>query len=156
LRRFILMLALTLTLLPQTVFAVQPDEMLKDEALEARARHLSSELRCPVCQNQSIDDSEAPIARDLRLLIRQRLSAGDTDQQALDFLVARYGNFVLLKPPMQFDTLLLWAIPPLALCAGMVALVLAARRRRLEKFQTPGLSVEEQARVSALLEKRRP
>src|SRR5690348_7700582 len=121
------MLALSLSLLPQVAFAVQPDEVLKDEVLETRARHLSSELRCPVCQNQSIDDSEAPIARDLRLLIRQRLSAGDSDQQVLNFLVARYGNFVLLKPPVQFDTFFLWALAPFTLLAGVIALVLAAR-----------------------------
>ena len=86
---------------PGAAFAVQPDEILTDPALEARARHLSEELRCMVCQNQSIDDSDAPLARDLRLLVRERLEAGDSDRQVLDFLVARYGEFVLLKPPLQ-------------------------------------------------------
>src|SRR5262245_24506098 len=87
--------------------AVQPDEILKDSVLESRARNLSRELRCMVCQNQSIDDSEAPLARDLRLLVRERLTQGDTDQQVLDFLVSRYGNFVLLKPPLEWHTILL-------------------------------------------------
>ena len=90
------------------VQAVQPDEVLNDTALEARARNLSRELRCMVCQNQSIDDSEAPLARDLRLLVRERLSKGDSDQQVLDFLVSRYGAFVLLRPPIEKHTLLLW------------------------------------------------
>lgn len=95
--------------------AVLPDEMLRDAALEARARTLSQELRCVVCQNQSIDDSNAPLARDLRVLLRERLSSGDSDREAVDFIVARYGNFVLLKPPMQWNTLLLWIGPLLAL-----------------------------------------
>jgi cytochrome c-type biogenesis protein CcmH len=95
--------------------AVLPDEMLKDPVLEARARNLSQELRCVVCQNQSIDDSNAPLAHDLRVLLRDRLSTGDSDQQAMDFIVARYGNFVLLKPPMQWNTFLLWLGPLLAL-----------------------------------------
>src|SRR5689334_25305690 len=95
--------------------AVTPDEMLKDPALEARARNLSEELRCMVCQNQSIDDSEAPLAHDLRVLVRQRLEAGDSDRQVLDYLVARYGDFVLLRPPFKPETLLLWGLPPLAL-----------------------------------------
>lgn len=95
--------------------AVQPEEMLQDAALEARARALSQELRCVVCQNQSIDDSNAPLAHDLRVLLRERLQSGDSDQQAIDFLVARYGNFVLLKPPVHWNTLLLWAGPFLIL-----------------------------------------
>lgn len=98
--------------------AVLPDEMLRDGALEARARALSQGLRCVVCQNQSIDDSNAPLAHDLRVLLRDRLTSGDTDKQAVDFIVARYGNFVLLKPPMQLDTILLWLGPFLALLAA--------------------------------------
>ncbi len=98
--------------------AVQPDEMLADPALEARARALSKELRCMVCQNQSIDDSDAPLARDLRLLVRERLQAGDSDQQVLDFLVARYGEFVLLKPRFAWHTALLWLVPAVVFVIG--------------------------------------
>ena len=100
--------------------------MLKDPKLEARARELSRELRCMVCQNQSIDESEAPLARDLRLLVRERLTKGDTDQQVLDFLVARYGEFVLLKPPLEGRTIILWALPPVALLAGAIGLFFAS------------------------------
>src|SRR5689334_2437161 len=111
-------------------YAVQPDEVLKDPALEARARDLSRELRCMVCQNQSIDDSEAPLARDLRLLVRERLTKGDSDQQVLSFLVSRYGEFVLLRPPLEWHTLLLWGLPPAALAAGTIGLFVMWRRRR--------------------------
>ncbi|HZL40304.1 MAG TPA: cytochrome c-type biogenesis protein, partial [Pseudolabrys sp.] len=124
-----LALAILFSLLAVPAFAVQPGEMLKDPVLEARARHLSRELRCMVCQNQSIDDSEAPLAHDLRVLVRQRLDAGDNDKQVLDFIVARYGDFVLLKPPLQLDTLLLWGLPPTALVAGLIVLVILGRRR---------------------------
>ena len=109
--------------------AVQPDEILKDPVLESRARDLSRELRCMVCQNQSIDDFEAPLARDLRLLVRERLTKGDSDQQVLDFLVARYGEFVLLKPRLEWQTLLLWGLPPAVLMVGIVALFVQIRRR---------------------------
>src|SRR5437870_7996793 len=108
--------------------ALGPDEVLSDAALEARARALSKELRCMVCQNQSIDDSDAPLARDLRVLVRERIARGDSDAHVIDFLVARYGSFVLLKPPFNTHTLLLWLLPPLALGAGTLALVLHARR----------------------------
>jgi cytochrome c-type biogenesis protein CcmH len=135
--------------------AVQPDEMLKDQNLEARARELSRELRCMVCQNQSIDDSEAPLARDLRLLVRERLTKGDTDQQVLDFLVARYGEFVLLKPPLERRTIILWTLPPLALLAGAIGLFFAGRRRRLGQLEPARLSNEEQRRLSTLVEKPR-
>ena len=111
-------------------FAVQPDEILPDPALESRARTLSSELRCMVCQNQSIDDSDAPLARDLRLLVRERLKAGDSDTQVLDFLTARYGQFVLLKPRFGWDTALLWLAPAGVLLAGAWGLVALLRRRR--------------------------
>src|SRR6476469_1176958 len=107
-RRLVLVALLLALVTTAPSLAVQPDEILKDPALEARARTLSSELRCLVCQNQSIDDSEAPLARDLRLLVRERLKAGDSDTQVLDFLTARYGQFVLLKPRFGWDTALLW------------------------------------------------
>jgi len=139
-------------LAPSAALAVQPDEMLKDPVLEARARHLSGELRCMVCQNQSIDDSEAPLARDLRLLVRRRLQAGDSDRQVLDFLVARYGDFVLLRPPLKLDTLLLWGLPPAALLAGLVALVAMARRRKTLSLQPAALTPDEQRRLSTLAE----
>src|SRR5215510_8913183 len=135
--------------------AVQPDEMLKDQNLEARARELSRELRCMVCQNQSIDDSEAPLARDLRLLVRERLTKGDTDQQVLDFLVARYGEFVLLKPPLEGRTIILWTLPPLALLGGAIGLFFAGRRRRLGQLEPATLSNEEQRRLSTLVDKPR-
>ena len=106
--RRLALIALLIALAAPAALAVQPDEILTDPALEARARNLSRELRCMVCQNQSIDDSDAPLARDLRLLVRERLTEGDSDSQVLDFLVARYGEFVLLKPPFELHTLLLW------------------------------------------------
>src|ERR1700746_3376446 len=108
--------------------AVQPDEVMADPAQEARARNLSRELRCMVCQNQSIDDSEAPLAGAIRLLVRVRVAAGDNDTQVIDFLVARYGEFVLLKPRFERQTLLLWLVPPLLLIGGGVALWLHIRR----------------------------
>jgi cytochrome c-type biogenesis protein CcmH len=108
---------------------VQPDEIMSDPAKESRARDLSRELRCMVCQNQSIDDSEAPLARDLRLLVRERIAAGDSDAQVMDFLVARYGEFVLLKPRLKSHTLLLWLLPPLALAGGGLVLWMQGRRR---------------------------
>ena len=111
--------------------AVMPDEVLKDPALEARARVISQDLRCLVCQNQSIDDSNAPLARDLRLIVRERLSAGDTDAQVFDYVVARYGNYVLLKPPLQTDTVLLWAAPFIMLAAGLGFAALYFRQRPL-------------------------
>lgn len=151
-RRLALIAVLFALLAPGAAFAVRPDEMLKDPALEARARHISEELRCMVCQNQSIDDSEAPLAHDLRVLVRQRIMAGDNDKQVLDFLVARYGDFVLLKPPFQLDTLLLWGLPPFALAAGLVGLLLMARRRRTVSLQPEALSAEEQAKVATLVE----
>ena len=133
--------------------AVQPEEMLKDQKLEARARELSRELRCMVCQNQSIDESEAPLARDLRLLVRERLSKGDTDQQVLNFLVARYGEFVLLKPPLESRTFILWALPPVALLAGAAGLFFALRRRRAGQLEPATLSNEEQRKLSTLVDK---
>ena len=137
-------------LLPQPGVAVTPDEILKDPALEARARVLSQELRCMVCQNQSIDDSDAPLAKDLRLLVRERLVKGDSDRQVLDYLVSRYGSFVLLRPPLETSTLLLWALPPLALLGGIVMLLAMARRRRTVVLDTTALSSEEQRRMRKL------
>src|SRR5260370_26687950 len=115
--------------LASPVYAVQPDEIMSDPAEEARAGDLSRELGGMVCQNQSIDDSDAPLARDLRLLVRERIAGGDSDAQVIDFLVARYGEFVLLKPPLERHTLLLWLLPPLALAGGGLALWLNWRRR---------------------------
>ena len=134
--------------------AVQPDEIMSDSAKESRARDLSRELRCMVCQNQSIDDSEAPLARDLRLLVRERIAAGDSDAQVIDFLVARYGEFVLLKPTFKLHNLLLWGLPPIALVAGMIALFMTARRRQSVNLQAPALSAAEQQRIATLVEKK--
>jgi cytochrome c-type biogenesis protein CcmH len=151
-RRLALFALLIALAAPTAALAVEPDEMLKDAALEARARDLSSELRCLVCQNQSIDDSAAPLARDLRLLVRERLTAGDSDQQVLNFLVARYGEFVLLKPRFELHTLLLWGLPPVVLVAGMIALFVTARRRQSANLQAPALTLTEQQRIAALVE----
>ncbi len=135
--------------------AVQPDEIMSDPAKEARARELSRELRCMVCQNQSIDDSEAPLAKDLRILVRERIAAGDSDAQVIDFLVARYGEFVLLKPQLNSHTWLLWFLPPLVLAGGATALWMHARRRqRSGPAEDPALfdlTAEEQARVERLI-----
>jgi cytochrome c-type biogenesis protein CcmH len=132
-------------------FAVQPDEMLKDPALEARARALSRELRCMVCQNQSIDDSEAPLAHDLRMLVRERLVKGDSDKQVIDFLVSRYGEFVLLKPPLEWRTLLLWAVPPGVLLIGLVSMVILMRRK--PTIAPAALTADEEARLAALVDR---
>jgi cytochrome c-type biogenesis protein CcmH len=150
-RRLALLGVLFALLAPGAALAVRPDEMLKDPALEARARQISEELRCMVCQNQSIDDSEAPLAHDLRVLVRQRLEAGDSNKQVLDFLVARYGDFVLLRPPFKLDTLLLWGLPPFALAAGLIGLLLMARRRRTVPLQPDVLSAEEREKVATLV-----
>jgi cytochrome c-type biogenesis protein CcmH len=134
-------------------YAVQPDEIMADPAKEARARDLSRELRCMVCQNQSIDDSEAPLARDLRLLVRERIAAGDSNSQVIDFLVARYGEFVLLKPPFNPHTLVLWLLPPLALAGGGVALWIYSRRRSRAPVDDAlfKLTAEEEARLERLI-----
>ena len=138
-----------------SAYAVQPDEIMSDPAKELRARDLSRELRCMVCQNQSIDDSEAPLARDLRLLVRERIAAGDSDAQVIDFLVARYGEFVLLKPRLNSHTWLLWLLPPLALVGGGVALWAHGRRRkRSETGQDSALfklTADEEARLERLI-----
>ena len=144
-----LLLVLLLGLAAASAWAVQPDEMLADPALEARARAISRDLRCLVCQNQSIDDSDAELARDLRLLLRERLKAGDTDAQAKQFLVDRYGDYVLLKPPFKTTTLALWLGPPVLLLAGLFLAWNAARKRRPQEA-TP-LTAEEKARLDKLL-----
>jgi cytochrome c-type biogenesis protein CcmH len=136
--------------------AVQPDEMLKDPVLESRARDLSRELRCMVCQNQSIDDSEAPLARDLRLLVRDRLAKGDSDQQVLDFLVSRYGEFVLLRPSLEWNTLLLWGLPPAALFTGTIALFIMSRRRHMGSLEAATLTPDEEKRLSTLVDPASP
>jgi cytochrome c-type biogenesis protein CcmH len=136
-------------------YAVQPDEVMSDPAKEARARNLSQELRCMVCQNQSIDDSEAPLARDLRILVRERIAAGDSDAQVIDFLVARYGEFVLLKPRLKPDTFLLWLLPPMILAGGGVALWIQGRRRAIsaasEDRSRLKLTADEEARLEKLI-----
>ena len=136
-----------LALIAAPALAVQPDEVMKDPALEARARALSAELRCMVCQNQSIDDSDAPLARDIRLLIRDRIGAGASNEAVKTYLVSRYGDFILLKPPFKLDTLLLWLSAPLTLLVGLFA-VLHARRRA--PAATEALTEEEEARLAAL------
>jgi cytochrome c-type biogenesis protein CcmH len=148
----ILTVLLLVTFAAPAAFAVQPDEIMGDPAKEARARDLSRELRCMVCQNQSIDDSEAPLARDLRLLVRERIAAGDSDNQVIDFLVARYGEFVLLKPRVNEHTLVLWLLPPLALAGGGLALWLHNRRRK-SAGEPPllHLTAEEEARIEQLI-----
>jgi cytochrome c-type biogenesis protein CcmH len=128
-RRTRLVLVLLALLGASPLHAVQVDEILPDPVLEARAREISHELRCMVCQNQSIDDSEAPLARDLRLLVRERLKAGDSDNQVLDYMVARYGEFVLLKPRMSWHTAILWGAPFAILLAGLVAIGFSVLRR---------------------------
>src|SRR5215475_12348477 len=138
--------------------AVQPDEILPDPSLEARARALSHNLRCMVCQNQSIDDSNAPLARDLRILVRERLKAGDGDDQVIDFLVARYGEFVLLKPRLAWHTAILWGAPVFLLAAGAIVLIVLARRRGGAGATTAAaaLSPQDKARISELTEQRNP
>ena len=147
-------LVVTLLMGSSAAFAVQPDEIMSDPVKELRARNLSRELRCMVCQNQSIDDSDAPLARDLRLLVRERIAAGDSDAQVIDFLVARYGEFVLLKPRLERHTLLLWLLPPLALVGGGLALWMYGRRRSKHAALDQSLfklTAEEEARLERLI-----
>lgn len=150
-----LLLIVLLALAPicvSTAFAVLPGEILADPALEARARTLSAELRCMVCQNQSIDDSDAELAHDLRILVRERIEAGDSDAAVLDFIVARYGEFVLLKPRFSARNALLWGAPLLLLCAGAAFAIASMRQRKLAT--TPALSEDEKAALETIL--RRP
>ena len=153
------LLLVLLALLPiGSASAVEPDEVLQDAKLETRARQLSAELRCLVCQNQSIDDSNAPLAKDLRLIVRERLLAGDSNDAVLDFIVERYGKFVLLRPPLELDTILLWTTPLVVLSGIGIVLALHLRRRRVELTSagqgTGTLSPEEQARLDEILRDR--
>lgn len=152
-----LLLLVTAVGVASMAHAVQPDEIMSDPALEERARGLSAELRCLVCQNQSIDNSDAPLARDLRLLVRERLKAGDTDAEVRAFVVDRYGEFVLLRPPFSFETLLLWFMPLLALVAAFFILRSSFKSATGDVVPSgavaaqPGLTAEEQAELDALL-----
>jgi cytochrome c-type biogenesis protein CcmH len=158
LRAFIVGLALVIS---APAVAVQPDEILKDPALEARARNLSRELRCMVCQNQSIDDSDAPLARDLRILVRERLQAGDSDRQVIDYLTDRYGDFVLLKPRLTARTALLWSLPALVLLGGIAGVIVFLRRQRTGPTASTGtdsaqpLTADEQKRLAELVKDQR-
>jgi cytochrome c-type biogenesis protein CcmH len=146
----ILTMAALLCLTPLMARAVQPDEIMTDPRLEARARALSAELRCMVCQNESIDESNADLARDLRLLVRERLQAGDSDDQIRSFLVRRYGDFILLKPPFKLETWLLWGAPFLVLLVG-ASLILVAQRRQKSHVPANRLSEAERAKLDAML-----
>lgn len=144
------LLAAVLAVIAAAVLAVEPGEVLKDPALEARARTLSSEIRCLVCQNQSIDESNADLARDMRRLVRERLRAGDSDRAIRDYLIKRYGDFVMLRPPVKRSTWLLWFGPGLVLLGAAGVMIVYFRNRR----RTPAadaLAADEQARVDALL-----
>ncbi len=132
--------------------AVEPNEVLADPALEMRARNLSQHLRCVVCQNQSIDDSNAPLARDLRVLLRERLNAGDTNEAATDYIVARYGNFVLLKPPVQVNTLLLWFGPGIIFILALLAYWTLIRSRKSVDDSPDALTTVERAELQSVLE----
>lgn len=147
-RRLVFVLVMLLSASP--VFAVNPDEVLADPALEARARALSAQLRCMVCQNQSIDDSNAELAKDLRILVRERITAGDSDDAVIDYVVSRYGEFVLLNPRFETKTWLLWGAPIVLLLAGAAAMIVSARRRTGKATGTP-LSDEERARLDSIL-----
>jgi cytochrome c-type biogenesis protein CcmH len=152
--RYLQPLVLLIAFLTSTPsWAVQPDEVLSDPALEARARAISKELRCMVCQNESIDDSEAPLAHDLRVLVRERLKAGDSDQQIIKFLVSRYGEFVLLRPPLSWHTAALWGTPPAVVLLGIIMIVVVERRRRRTSVQTgsASLTAAEEARLAEIL-----
>ena len=153
-RALVLALAIV-AMVATTALAVQPDEIMSDAAKETRARDLSRELRCMVCQNQSIDDSEAPLARDLRILVRERIAAGDSDAQVIDFLVARYGEFVLLRPRLNSHTWLLWFLTPLTLAVGGIALWMHGRRRAQSDAEQDAallsLTPDEEARINRLI-----
>ncbi|MBN9056189.1 cytochrome c-type biogenesis protein CcmH [Shinella sp. PSBB067] len=149
-RRLLLAVAFLLAAVP--AFAVNPDEVLSDPALEARARALSAQLRCMVCQNQSIDDSNAELARDLRLLVRERLKNGDSDEAVIDYVVSRYGEFVLLNPRVRGETLLLWGAPLVLFLAGAAAMILFVRKRGGRPTGTP-LSEAEKAELERALKR---
>ncbi|HEY7458057.1 MAG TPA: cytochrome c-type biogenesis protein [Xanthobacteraceae bacterium] len=144
-------LALFAVLLSTATLAVEPDEMLSDPALETRARALSQTLRCMVCQNESIDESHAPLARDIRILVRERIAAGDSDAAVRDYLVARYGEFILLAPRFRPSTALLWGLPVLILLIALVKIAVVFARRGA--MVPPSLSTEERRRLDTLLGK---
>lgn len=147
-----LALVMTLSLYARPAFAVNPDEMLSDPVLESRARVISEELRCLVCQNQSIDDSDADLAHDLRVLVRERLLAGDTNDQAIDYIVARYGDYVLLNPPLKPDTYILWASPFILLILAALAVIGFYRRKKRDGRNTPAnLTDQERKRLDEIL-----
>ena len=152
-RRLALLLAVLGLLLSGALgpaLAVNPDEMLKDPALEHRAREISAELRCLVCQNESIDVSDADLARDIRLLVRRRLEKGETNAEVIDYIVSRYGEFVLLRPRFEPKTLLLWATPVIVLLCGAAAMLLHSRGRA-GRLQASGLTDEEEAELGKLV-----
>ncbi len=151
--RFFRLFALALLILtPQIGFAVEPGEILPDPALESRARALSTELRCLVCQNQSIDDSQAPLAKDLRMIVRERLTAGDSDDAVRTYLVQRYGDFILLKPPFKIETLLLWLTPLAVLALGALALLRSGRRGvAAAAGSSAALSDDEKQKLAGIL-----
>ena len=150
----IVRLATLLFLIVSPSSAMEPDEILADRSLETRARIISIEFRCVVCQNQSIDDSDAPLARDLRILVRNRLKLGDTNQEAIDFVAERYGDFVLLRPPFQASTLLLWVGPALILILGFFIITGWYRRQaKLKTFGARSLSPDQRTRIDSLLSK---
>ncbi|MDZ4789652.1 MAG: cytochrome c-type biogenesis protein [Hyphomicrobiales bacterium] len=146
-RRLVKFFIVCVALSGSGALAVEPDEILADPAVEARARAISAELRCLVCQNQSIDDSDAPLARDLRVLVRDRLKNGDTNEQAVEFIVARYGDFVLLRPPFSLSTALLWLTPALLFLSGAFFIWRSARKPAAINTQSGDLSEEEKIRV---------
>ena len=148
----VLLLGAALAFQGTAALAVNPDEVLSDPALEKRARTISGELRCMVCQNESIDDSNAELARDLRILVRDRLKQGDSDEQVMDFIVDRYGEFVLLKPRLNVRTVLLWGFPVIVLLIGGVALIFAFRTRRQVSEAPMPLSENEKTELSRLLD----
>jgi cytochrome c-type biogenesis protein CcmH len=152
--RYLHALALLMALFTATTcVAVEPDEMLSNPVLEARARAISQQLRCMVCQNESIDQSQAPLAHDLRVLVRQRIMAGDSDAQIIKFLVSRYGEFILLKPPLSWNTLALWGAPPTLLLAGLLMILIGERRRRAMRPAAEGakLTAAEEARLAEIV-----
>jgi cytochrome c-type biogenesis protein CcmH len=150
--RFVLLAFFAISIGAPSAFAVQPDEILDDPALEQRARQISVGLRCLVCQNQSIDDSDAPLARDLRVLVRERLEAGDSDAEVESFVVARYGDFVLLRPPVNAYTIILWAAPALVLLAGAAGILIAVRRKRVVRTVS-ALSEQEEEALARILDR---
>jgi cytochrome c-type biogenesis protein CcmH len=155
--RLVVQIYMALAILyPTATLAVQPDELLGDPKLEQRARNISAGLRCLVCQNQSIDDSDAPLARDLRVLVRDRLKAGGSDEQVLKFVVSRYGDFILLKPPFNVQTVLLWTLPGLILLAAGGVILFNVRRRQTAVSTPAPLNEAESAALRDILEQKAP